>query len=181
MHSTEYHRKKLIYHLLWSFFGIAFVDWFKWIYCINDVPVMKGRNSFFKLYHLRPFITGTSISQQINLTWCNNNYRISVCTNKHEQFCTGFNNLFHSHVQFNWQQVKGKVCMLPWNQYQLPVKEHDKCLAVKTRSTPERKMFVWHYCHCYKHITTLLPEQWYERRSPSCKAMWDMVGQWYWH
>ena len=24
-----------------------------------DVPVTKGRKSFFKLYHLRPFIAGT--------------------------------------------------------------------------------------------------------------------------
>ena len=28
-----------------------------------DVPVMKGRNSFFKLYQLRPFITGTSLNR----------------------------------------------------------------------------------------------------------------------
>jgi len=26
----------------------------------HDVPEMKGRNSFFKLYHVRPFVTGTS-------------------------------------------------------------------------------------------------------------------------
>jgi len=32
----------------------------KWVKKHLDVPVMKGRNSFFKLYHLRPFITGTS-------------------------------------------------------------------------------------------------------------------------
>jgi len=25
-----------------------------------DVPVMKGRNTFFKLYHLQPFNPGTS-------------------------------------------------------------------------------------------------------------------------
>jgi len=33
-----------------------------------DAPVMKGRKSFFKLYHLRLFITGTSIClKPINL------------------------------------------------------------------------------------------------------------------
>jgi len=28
-----------------------------------DIPVMKGRKSFFKLFHLRPSITGTFIYQ----------------------------------------------------------------------------------------------------------------------
>jgi len=31
------------------------------IYHFIDVPVMKGGKSFFKLYHLRTIITGTSL------------------------------------------------------------------------------------------------------------------------
>jgi len=56
----------------------------------NDVPVMKGRNSFFKLYHLRPFITGTSLTVHYSkegvyfhylckLSYCCIVYKIMIC------------------------------------------------------------------------------------------------------
>ena len=35
--------------------SLLHVDWIN-----NDAPIMKRRNSFFKQYHVRPFINGTS-------------------------------------------------------------------------------------------------------------------------